>query len=139
MATKREQILARIATNLVGTVGVSNRIYRSRVEALARAELPAIVVEYIKDEAEMKGSLPYLDWLLIVRLTVVTRGNLPDQLADPTIESIHSKLLADITLNSLAFDIIPVRVEFDVLDTDLPTGISMLFYKVKYRTPLNSI
>jgi len=139
MATKREQILARIATNLVGTVGVSNRIYRSRVEALARAELPAIVVEYIKDEAEMKGSLPYLDWLLIVRLTVVTRGNLPDQLADPTIESIHSKLLADITLNSLAFDIIPVRVEFDVLDTDLPTGISMLFYKVKYRTPLNSM
>lgn len=139
MATKREQILARIATNLVGTVGVSNRIYRSRVEALARAELPAIVVEYIKDEAEMKGSLPYLDWLLIVRLTVVTRGNLPDQLADPTIESIHSKLLADITLNSLAFDIIPFRVEFDVLDTDLPTGISMLFYKVKYRTPLNSM
>lgn len=139
MATKREQILARIATNLVGTVGVSNRIYRSRVEALARAELPAIVVEYIKDEAEMKGSLPYLDWLLIVRLTVVTRGNIPDQLADPTIESIHSKLLADITLNSLAFDIIPVRVEFDVLDTDLPTGISMLFYKVKYRTPLNSM
>jgi hypothetical protein len=139
MATKREQILARIATNLVGTVGVSNRIYRSRVEALARAELPAIVVEYIKDEAEMKGSLPYLDWLLIVRLTVVTRGNIPDQLADPTIESIHSKLLADITLNSLAFDIIPFRVEFDVLDTDLPTGISMLFYKVKYRTPLNSM
>lgn len=139
MATKREQILARIATNLVGTVGVSNRIYRSRVEALARAELPAIVVEYIKDEAEMKGSLPYLDWLLIVRLTVITRGNIPDQLADPTIESIHSKLLADITLNSLAFDIIPVRVEFDVLDTDLPTGISMLFYKVKYRTPLNSM
>lgn len=139
MTTKREQILARIATNLVNTSGVSNRIYRSRVEALARAETPALVVEYIKDEAEMKGSLPYLDWLLIVRLTVVTRGNLPDQLADPTIESIHSKLLADITLNSLAFDIIPVRVEFDVLDTDLPTGISMLFYKVKYRTPLNSM
>jgi len=139
MTTKREQILARIATNLVNTSGVSNRIYRSRVEALARAETPALVVEYIKDEADMKGSLPYLDWLLIVRLTVVTRGNIPDQLADPTIESIHSKLLADITLNGLAFDIIPVRVEFDVLDTDLPTGISMLFYRVKYRTSLNSM
>lgn len=139
MTTKREQILARIATNLVNTSGVSNRIYRSRVEALARAETPALVVEYIKDEAEMKGSLPYLDWHLIVRLTVVTRGNIPDQLADPTIESIHSKLLADITLNGLAFDIIPVRFEFDVLDTDLPTGISMLFYRVKYRTSLNSL
>lgn len=139
MTTKREEILARIATNLVNTSGVSNRIYRSRVEALARAETPALVVEYIKDEADMKGSLPYLDWLLIVRLTVVTRGNIPDQLADPTIESIHSKLLADITLNGLAFDIIPVRVEFDVLDTDLPTGISMLFYRVKYRTSLNSM
>ena len=139
MTTKREQILARIATNLVNTSGVSNRIYRSRVEALARAETPALVVEYIKDEAEMKGSLPYLDWHLLVRLTVVTRGSIPDQLADPTIESIHSKLLSDITLNGLAFDIIPVKFEFDVLDTDLPTGISMLFYRVKYRTSLNSL
>jgi len=139
MTTKREQILAKVATTLQNTTGVNNRIYRSRVEAMARAETPALVIEYVSDEAEMKGSLSYLNWTLLIRITVVTRGQIPDQLADITVESIHSKLLADITLNGLVFDIIPLRFEFDVLDTDLPTGITMLFYKVKYRTLLNSL
>ena len=45
MTTKRESILAAIRTALTNTTGVSTRIYRSRVEPLARGELPAIVVE----------------------------------------------------------------------------------------------
>lgn len=139
MSTKREQILARIMTNLVGTVGVSTRIYRSRVEALARSESPAIIVEWTKDECDMQGFLPYLNWSLLTRIAVVTRGVVPDQLADPTVKSVHAKLLADITLNGLAFDIIPESVEFDVLDTDQPTGLTMLFYRVRYRTSLGDL
>ena len=49
MATKREQILAQIKTNLNGTTGVGDRIYRSRVEALTRSETPAIIIEPISD------------------------------------------------------------------------------------------
>ena len=45
MSSKRESILAAIATTLVGTTGVSTRIYRSRVEAFARNEAPALVIE----------------------------------------------------------------------------------------------
>jgi len=48
--SKREQILARIVTTLAGTSGVGSRIYRSRVEPLARGESPAIIVEPISDE-----------------------------------------------------------------------------------------
>ena len=40
MTTRRESILARIRSNLTGTTGVSTRIYRSRVEPLARGEQP---------------------------------------------------------------------------------------------------
>ena len=43
--SRREAILAAIRTALTGTVGVSTRIYRSRVEPMARAESPAIIVE----------------------------------------------------------------------------------------------
>jgi len=139
MSTKREQILARIMTNLTGTVGVSTRIYRSRIEALARSESPAIIVEWTKDECDMEGFLPYLNWSLLTRIAVVTRGAVPDNLADLTIESVHAKLLADITLNGLAFDIIPESVEFDVLDTDQPTGLTMMFYRVRYRTSLGDL
>jgi hypothetical protein len=52
MASKRETILQRIVTALAGTTGVSTRIYRSRVEPLARGEAPAIVVEPVSDAAE---------------------------------------------------------------------------------------
>ena len=45
MATKRETILARIATVLAGTTGVSDRIFRSRTTALTRAETPSIIIE----------------------------------------------------------------------------------------------
>jgi len=58
MSTNRVQILSRIMTNLTGTVGVSTRIYRSRIEALARSESPAIIVEWTKDECDMEGFLP---------------------------------------------------------------------------------
>ena len=40
MASKREQILAAIKTNLANTTGVGDRIYRSRVEPIARGETP---------------------------------------------------------------------------------------------------
>ena len=100
--SRREQILAAIRTALTGTVGVSTRIYRSRVEPMARAESPAIIVEPVSDTAEQNTSLPTLDWTLRVRVVVIVRGNTPDQLADPTIESLHSKLMADLTLGGLA-------------------------------------
>ena len=39
MASKREQILAAVKTNLANTTGVADRIYRSRVEPIARGAL----------------------------------------------------------------------------------------------------
>ena len=41
MTTKREQILAKIKTELTGTTGVGTRIYRNRVSALAKSETPS--------------------------------------------------------------------------------------------------
>jgi hypothetical protein len=135
----RESILLRIMTNLTNTTGVGTRIYRSRVEALARSETPAIVVEWTRDECDMTGSLPYLNWSLVVRIAVVTRGAVPDQIASPTVTNLHLRLLSDITLNGLAYDIIPMVTEFETVDTDQPTGITLCFYRVRYRTTLGDI
>jgi hypothetical protein len=132
--TKREQILAAIRTALTGTAGVSTRIYRSRVEPLARQESPAIIVEPIKDRCEQNTSLPTLDWSLLVRVAVIVRANVPDQAADPVVESLHSKLMADLTLGGLAIDIQPFQVEFQTVEADVPAGVVMCDYLVKYRT-----
>lgn len=54
--SKREQILAAIRSKLTNTTGVGTRIYRSRVEPLARQESPAIIVEPLKDRCEQNTS-----------------------------------------------------------------------------------
>ena len=137
--SRREAILAAIRTALTGTVGVSTRIYRSRVEPMARAESPAIIVEPVSDTAEQNTSLPTLDWTLRVRVVVIVRGNTPDQLADPTIESLHSKLMADLTLGGLAIDIQPTQVTFNLLEADQPAGVIFCEFDVRYRTAVNSL
>jgi hypothetical protein len=134
MTTKRETILAAIRTALIGTTGVSTRIYRSRVEPLARGELPAIVVEPVSDNAEQNTSLPTLDWTLTVRIAVIVRGDVPDQVADATVESLHAKVMADLTLGGNAYDVQPVSVSFDLVEADQPSGVISCDYAVRYRT-----
>jgi len=134
MATKRETILAAIRTALTGTTGVSTRIYRSRVEPLARGELPAIVIEPVGDNAEQNTSLPTLDWTLTVRISVIVRGDIPDQVADATVQDMHAKLMADLTMGGNAYDVQPVSVSFDLVEADQPSGVIGCDYAVRYRT-----
>ena len=108
MATKREQILAKIKTNLAGTTGVGTRIYRSRAEASSRSETPAIIIEPISDTPQDTSSF-YNSGTheFRIRITVVARGAVPDTVAEPTIESMHTKVLTDPTLGGLSIDIRP--------------------------------
>lgn len=134
MATKREQILSQIVTVLQGTANVGNRIYRSRVEPISRQESPAIVVEPSRDDVEQVTSIPTLDWTLLVRITIIMRDNVPDKKADPIVESLHSKLMADLTLGGVAIDVQPGPVEFTFAEADVPVGLIFCSYFVRYRT-----
>jgi hypothetical protein len=139
MTTKREAILSNIVTALAGTSGVGTRIYRSRVEAFARSECPALIIEPINDEASIGTSLPTYTWRLTVRVTVIVRGAIPDQLADSTIQSLHSKLTADLTLGGYAMDITPGSISWDLVDSDQPTGVVSCDYRVLYRTTVSDL
>ena len=140
MASKREQILAKIKTNLTGTTGVGTRIYRSRVEPMTRDESPSLVVEFITDEPTV-NSATYLklDWTLRVRIVVIVRSQTPDTSADPTIESLHTKIVSDPTLGGLAIDVSPATVTFDVVEADQPAGIISCEYEVDYRSSYNDL
>ena len=139
MTTKREQVLTAIRTALTGTTGVGTRIYRSRVEPLARQESPAIVVEPISDSAEQNTALPTLDWSLTVRVAVIVRGEIPDQLADPIVEDAHGKIMADLTLGGYAIDVQPINVNFELQEADQPAGVIMMDYLVRYRTSVTDL
>jgi hypothetical protein len=139
MTTKRETILAAVRTALTGTTGVSSRIYRSRVEPVSRAESPAIVVEPLSDTAAQNTALPTLDWSMIVRITVIVRGAVPDQLADPIIESLHSKVMSDLTLGGYAIDVQPIGVTFNFTEADGAAGEIQCDYRVMYRTSVTNL
>jgi|TARA_B100000085_G_scaffold173878_1_gene158391 hypothetical protein len=134
MTTKRENILATLKSTLTNTTGVGTRIYRSRVEPLSRGESPAIVIEPITDDASQNTSLPTLDWTLRVRVSVIERSSIPDQAADDTIESLHSKIMSDLTVGGYAHDVQPVRTEFEFIEADQPLGVISSEFEIRYRT-----
>ena len=133
MTTKRETILAAIRTALTNTTGVGTRIYRSRVVPLSRSESPAIVVEPLTDIAN-NGVLPKLDWTMTVLISVIVRGDPADQLADPIVEDIHTKLIANQPLHALISGLVPTRVSFNMVEADQDAGVVSLEYEVRYRT-----
>lgn len=138
MSSRREQILAFMAAALEGTAQVGSRIYRSRVEAFARDEAPALVIEPGRDRA-VTFSTCKLDHTLEVLVVVYTRGPIPDQLADPIVVSLHSKLMADRTLGGLAIDIIPTTTEYQRDKADLTSLWQVCSYEVRYRTAADAL
>ena len=134
MASKTELILQAIATALAGTTNVGTRIWRSRVEAMGRSETPALVIEPVLINYTQLTSLPTLDSRLKVRITVIVRGTVPDQIADPTVISMHTRLMADLTLGGLAIDIQPSQTTFNLIEADQPAGLISCEYDVLYRT-----
>lgn len=134
MASKNEQVLAALATAVSGTTNVGTRIWRSRVEAMGRNETPALVIEPVQINYAQNTSLPTLDATMRVRLTVVVRGTVPDQLADATVVSMHSKVMADLTLGGVAIDVQPVQTLFNLIEADQPAGLVSCEYDIRYRT-----
>ena len=140
MASKREQIIAALKTTLAGTTGVSTRIYRSRIEPITNGESPAIVIAPVTDEPSVNTST-YLkiDWTLRIRIVVIVRGTIPDNVGDPTVESLFTKVLNDPTVGGLAKDIRPATQPFEVLDADQPAGLITCEFEIDYRTSYNSL
>lgn len=139
MATKRETILAAIRTALNNTANVGTRIYRTRVTPVPREESPALIVEPVRDVAALETHLATINWTLTVRVSVIVRGGIPDQTADPIVASVHSKLMASPTLGGIAIDILPVGVNFTFADADGAAGEIQCDYRVMYRTSLTNL
>ena len=137
MTTKTESILAAVKTALTGTTGVGTKIYRSRVVPLTRNETPALVIEPISNTCEQNTGLSHLDWNLQLRVLIIVRGSTtvsPIKAADPTLESLHSKMLATSTLGGLAIDVQPLGHDYVLQDGDLPTAVISTNWVIKYRT-----
>jgi len=135
--TRRELILARIARNLSSITGAT--VYRSRVEPLARGEVPAVIVEPINDQPVDTNFYDKLDWTMRVRITTLVRAAIPDDDSDTYTQQVHAKLMADQTVNGYALDLTPDRTDFSLYEADVPLGIISQDFLVRYRTSRTSL
>jgi len=135
--TRRELILARIKSNLDTITGAT--VYRSRVEPLARGEVPAVIVEPINDQPVDTNFYDKLDWTMRVRITTLVRAAIPDDDSDTYTQQVHAKLMADQTVNGYALDLTPDRTDFSLYEADVPLGIISQDFLVRYRTSRTSL
>lgn len=135
--TRRELILARIKSNLDSITGAT--VYRSRVEPLARGEVPAVIVEPVNDQPVDTNFYDKLDWTMRVRITTLVRAAVPDDDSDTYTQQVHAKLMADQTVNGYALDLTPDRTDFSLYEADVPLGIISQDFLVRYRTSRTSL
>ncbi len=131
MASKREQILAALKTQLATLTGVS--VYRSRLTAATREEGLVIVLSWDTDTVE-KRSNALLDWQLSLRVAVIARGAVPDSVADSTAVAAHAKVMEDENLGGLCLGIEPLVQELEMAEADQDAGMITLRYLIRYRT-----
>ena len=130
--TRRELILSRIKSNLDSATGAN--VYRSRVEPLARGEVPAVIVEPVNDQPIDTNFFDKIDWTLRVRITTLVRADVPDDASDTYTQQVHSLLMADQTVNGYALDLTPDRTDFSLYEADVPLGVISQDFLVRYRT-----
>lgn len=135
MTTRRELILEHIVAALQAG---GTPVYRSRVEPIAREETPAIIVEPTNDTAQ-QTTIGRLDWTLGVRVMVIVRGDAPDQLADPIVQDIHARIMADMTQGGLAYDTQPRSTTFELTQGDNPVGVITSEFEVLYKSNLQNL
>lgn len=139
MTTRRETILTGLAASLASVSGVNGRVYRSRVEPIARNESPAVIIEPVSDQSTIPDVVGRITWRMTVRVTVYVRANVPDQAADSIVQSVYSKVMADPTVGGYALDIRPIGTTFEMIEADVAAGVIASEFEVQYQTAYGDI
>lgn len=136
MSSIREQILQAMVVLADTVPGVT--VYRSREAALARAEGTAILVRWKHDPVitQMAG---FATRDLLVEVTVIARGQIPDQVADPSVVAMHAAISANQTLGGLCARIIEEETLADFEVADQNAVAIVVTYRVRYLTAATSL
>lgn len=136
MTSKSEQILAAIATALAPTAGISGRVWRDRWEAVARNEMPCIVVEPLSESDEVPAVGP-ISTDLVVSIDVLISGAPLSTLADPIRVDMHSRLIAATFTGLGVIHVYPQSREWQAESGEI--GILSSSYAVRYRSSLSDL
>lgn len=132
MPSKREQIMDVIGSRLANVSGVGGRVYRSQSDPNDRELMPCIAYRWTSEQPTPQ-TVPQMERTLNVEISVFTRGDTPDELADPIMVSVHSLLMADTSLGGLAIDMRLDDASSEIVAADMPAAKVTHAYAVQFR------
>lgn len=135
----REVAIAAIVKALSGTAGVGSNIFRSRTDAIAADEMPALVVLPESDTPTENTNGPIDSRLQFVVEVYARADALADKAADPVCVSVHAKLMSDATLNGAIVDLSEVDTEWDYDQSDQSIVIARMRFSAWYRRNRNTL
>ena len=139
MTTQREQILTAVVTLLLGNTPAGSNVFRSRSEALARGELPAIVIKPGAEDVD-NTARGIAQRSFEVQVQVFARGTPADQIADPVVLAAHVLLMTEQTLGGKMARLIEKgTAEPDFADGDDTAVMIQTTYVARYATPAGDL
>lgn len=106
MSTRAEQIIAALFTKLeAAPVLVSGNVWRTKLRPIPRAADLAIIIRRGQDLRVADVTLKTHARQLSAFVEIYARGDVPDELADPVVESVIDRVMADRNLSGLCDDI----------------------------------
>lgn len=137
MNTHRETILQNTLIALGGANVASGRIFRSRTNAIAASELPAIVLRAgaeSVDNSQRTLSIRNFD----IELEIIVHGEPADQLADPVIAEASAAILADQSLGGAVYRVVESGISApELADGNGTTAMVRVTYTATYATRIN--
>lgn len=138
MSSIREQIVARMAAALAALVvnAVTVPVVRSREQAFARGELPAVVVKPADEETQAIAETLEVS-RFNVHVEVIVRGDPWDSLADPIVVAAHALLLGDAPLAALCSKLRRTTAKWEAHEADQTAGVLTQTYHLIYHHDTN--
>ena len=140
-ASITERILAAAYTALYNNLtGVGTRVYRTRDEAFAKNETPAISIEPDAEDTAVFGTDIDRNELTI-RIDIIIRDDSApaEQIADPIRVQVHSLLMASTAIGALVARIRRSSTRWDSDEADRELMVVSQTYRLVYLARANDI
>lgn len=132
MNSVRERILREVVARLsVAVAPVS--VLRLPTTPVSRQDSPALLL-FVEGDSITAQANALVDRTLILRLTVVARGDNAFDQADVAMVATHAALMADTNLGGIAIAVREIDGEWDTEDADAGAVALPARYEIRYRT-----
>ncbi len=132
MNSVRERVLREAVARLSVAIAPAP-VLRMPTVPLTREASPALLM-FVDGDSITAHANSLVDRMLILRLTVVARGDDGFDQADQTLVVAHAALLADPNLGGLAIAVREIDCEWDAEDADAGAVSLPARYEIRYRT-----